>query len=112
MAVLPGLILALVLAFAGQYLSELISIDLMGLPKSPVSAIMMAIILGIIIRNYLPNVPVISNRGPFRFTFPLMNKFSSNMIQADCHPGFDFPGHFGFNAYPEFIFRLLPWCQA
>ncbi len=51
MAVLPGLILALVLAFAGQYLSELIGIDLMGLPKSPISAIMMAIILGIIIRN-------------------------------------------------------------
>lgn len=51
MAVLPGLILALVLAFAGQYLSKFIGIDLMGLPKSPVSAIMMAIILGIIIRN-------------------------------------------------------------
>ena len=51
MAVLPGLILALILAFAGQYLSKFIGIDLMGLPKSPVSAIMMAIILGIIIRN-------------------------------------------------------------
>ena len=51
MTVLPGLLLALVLAFAGQYLSKLIGIDLMGLPKSPVSAIMMAIILGIIIRN-------------------------------------------------------------
>ncbi|MBT8101575.1 MAG: putative sulfate exporter family transporter [Gammaproteobacteria bacterium] len=51
MAVLPGLILALVLAFAGQFLSEFIGKDLMGLPKSPVSAIMMAIILGIIIRN-------------------------------------------------------------
>ena len=51
MTVLPGLLLALVLAFAGQYLSKLIGIDLMGLPKSPVSAIMMAIILGIIVRN-------------------------------------------------------------
>ena len=51
MTVLPGLLLALVLAFAGQYLSVLIGIDLMGLPKSPISAIMMAIILGIIIRN-------------------------------------------------------------
>jgi uncharacterized integral membrane protein (TIGR00698 family) len=51
MTVIPGLLLALVLAFAGQYLSKLIGIDLMGLPKSPVSAIMMAIILGIIIRN-------------------------------------------------------------
>ncbi len=51
MAVLPGLILALLLAFAGQYLSDFIGKDLMGLPKSPISAIMMAIILGIIIRN-------------------------------------------------------------
>ncbi|MBT8107227.1 MAG: putative sulfate exporter family transporter [Gammaproteobacteria bacterium] len=51
MTVLPGLLLALVLAFAGQYLSKLIGIDLMGLPKSPISAIMMAIILGILIRN-------------------------------------------------------------
>lgn len=51
MAVLPGFILALLLAFAGQYLSDFIGKDLMGLPKSPISAIMMAIILGIIIRN-------------------------------------------------------------
>ncbi|MGI9232634.1 MAG: YeiH family protein [Woeseiaceae bacterium] len=53
MAVLPGLILALVLAFAGQYLSDFIGKDLMGLPKSPISAIMMAILLGIVIRNTL-----------------------------------------------------------
>ncbi len=53
MAVLPGLILALLLAFAGQFLSDFIGKDLMGLPKSPISAIMMAIILGIIIRNTL-----------------------------------------------------------
>lgn len=51
MTILPGLFLALVLAFAGQYLSDFIGKDLMGLPKSPISAIMMAIILGIIIRN-------------------------------------------------------------
>ena len=51
LAILPGLILALILAVAGQYLSVFIGIDLMGLPKSPVSAIMMAILLGILIRN-------------------------------------------------------------
>ena len=53
MAVLPGLILALVIAFAGQFLSQWIGVDLMGLPKSPISAIMMAILLGILIRNTL-----------------------------------------------------------
>ncbi len=62
MAVLPGLILALVLAFAGQYLSELIGIDLMGLPKSPISAIMMAILLGILIRNTI-TLPVMFQAG-------------------------------------------------
>jgi len=51
MAVLPGLVLALLLAFAGQFLSDFIGKDLMGMPKSPISAIMMAILLGILIRN-------------------------------------------------------------
>ncbi len=51
MAIIPGLLLALILAFGGQYLSHLIGIDLMGLEKSPISAIMMAILLGIIVRN-------------------------------------------------------------
>jgi uncharacterized integral membrane protein (TIGR00698 family) len=51
MAVLPGLFLALVLAFAGEFLSDFVGITLMGLPKSPISAIMMAILLGILIRN-------------------------------------------------------------
>ena len=51
MAVLPGFILALILAVGAQYLSSFISINLMGLPKSPVSAIMVAILLGILIRN-------------------------------------------------------------
>lgn len=53
MAVLPGLILALVLAFGGQYLSQLIGVTWLGLPKSPISAIMMAILLGMLIRNTL-----------------------------------------------------------
>jgi uncharacterized integral membrane protein (TIGR00698 family) len=54
MAVLPGLLLAFILAIAGQFLSEFIGIDLMGLSKSPISAIMMAILLGVLIRNTLP----------------------------------------------------------
>jgi uncharacterized integral membrane protein (TIGR00698 family) len=51
MAVIPGLLLALALAIGGQYLSAFIGEDLMGLPRSPISAIMMAILLGIIVRN-------------------------------------------------------------
>jgi len=49
--VIPGLSLALAIAIAGQYLSQLIGVDLMGLPKSPVSSITMAILLGIVISN-------------------------------------------------------------
>ena len=51
MAVLPGLILAFVLAVGGQFLSGLIGVKLMGLPKSPISGIMMAILLGVLVRN-------------------------------------------------------------
>jgi uncharacterized integral membrane protein (TIGR00698 family) len=51
MAVLPGLLLALLLAVGGQYLSQLIGVTWLGLPKSPISAIMMAILLGMLIRN-------------------------------------------------------------
>ena len=53
MHILPGLLLALGLALAGRYLSQLIGVDLMGLDKSPISAIMMAILLGILLRNTL-----------------------------------------------------------
>lgn len=53
MIVLPGLILSLALAIAGGFLSEFIGTDLMGLQKSPISGIMMAILLGILIRNTL-----------------------------------------------------------
>jgi uncharacterized integral membrane protein (TIGR00698 family) len=50
-SIFPGLILALILAFGGQWLSNLVGVTWMGLPKSPISAIMMAILLGILIRN-------------------------------------------------------------
>jgi uncharacterized integral membrane protein (TIGR00698 family) len=53
MHTIPGLLLALILALVGQYLSELIGVSLLGLPKSPISAIMLAIILGIVVRNTL-----------------------------------------------------------
>ncbi len=53
MNVLPGLFLALVIAIAGQYLSEFIGIHWLGMQKSPVSAIMMAILLGILVRNVI-----------------------------------------------------------
>jgi len=49
--VLLGILLAAGLAVFGHYLSHLIGVDMMGMPKSPVSPIMMAILLGILVRN-------------------------------------------------------------
>ena len=54
MTLLPGLLLALGLAMAGHYLANLFGVDMMGLPKSPISPIMMAILLGIALRNLAP----------------------------------------------------------
>lgn len=47
----PGLLLAFAIALAGAWSAEFIGITLMGLPKSPISGIMMAIVIGILIRN-------------------------------------------------------------
>lgn len=51
--ILPGLALAIVLALLGQWLSQLVGIELMGLAKSPISATMLAILLGLIVSNTL-----------------------------------------------------------
>jgi uncharacterized integral membrane protein (TIGR00698 family) len=61
-AIFPGLILAFILAIGGQWLSDFIGVNLMGLPKSPISAIMMAILLGILIRNTV-KLPAIFQPG-------------------------------------------------
>ena len=50
---IPGLALALAIAIAGQYLAEFIGVTMMGLPKSPISGIMMAILLGILVSNVI-----------------------------------------------------------
>ena len=42
---IPGLLLALVIAVVGGWSAEFIGTTLMGLPKSPVSGIMMAILI-------------------------------------------------------------------
>lgn len=49
----PGVLLALVIAVAGGWSAEFIGVTLMGLPKSPVSGIMMAILIGILVSNVL-----------------------------------------------------------
>ena len=51
LTILPGVALALVIAAAGQLLADFIGIELMGMPKSPVSGVMMAILIGMLVSN-------------------------------------------------------------
>jgi uncharacterized integral membrane protein (TIGR00698 family) len=53
MNVLPGLLLALAIAVAGGWSADFIGTTVMGLPKSPISGIMMAILLGILVSNVI-----------------------------------------------------------
>ncbi len=48
---LPGLALTAVVAWLGIYSSEWIGRDLMGFPKSPISGIMMSIVIGLLLGN-------------------------------------------------------------
>jgi uncharacterized integral membrane protein (TIGR00698 family) len=48
---LPGVLLAAALAIVGQYLAGFVGSTLLGMPGSPVSGIMMAILLGVLVRN-------------------------------------------------------------
>ena len=50
-AIAPGLTLAFFLALAGRWLSEWIGLGALGLEKSPLSPILIAILAGLLIRN-------------------------------------------------------------
>jgi len=49
--IIPGVILALVFCLFSQGINNLIGIELFGTPKSPISTVMIAILLGIIMGN-------------------------------------------------------------
>jgi uncharacterized integral membrane protein (TIGR00698 family) len=53
-SLIPGLFVAVLLAALSIWLSDFIGLTLMGLDKSPVSAGMMAILLGLIVNNVVP----------------------------------------------------------
>jgi uncharacterized integral membrane protein (TIGR00698 family) len=55
---LPGLLVAVLLAWASIWLSKFLGVNVLGFEKSPISAVMMAILLGLIIGNVakLPEV--------------------------------------------------------
>lgn len=51
--IIPGLVLALLLALGADSVADLVGLTWMGQRKNPVSPIMMAILLGILVRNTL-----------------------------------------------------------
>ena len=53
-SLLPGLLLAILLAWLSIWLSEWIGETLLGFSKTPVSAVMLAILLGLIISTVMP----------------------------------------------------------
>ena len=53
-SLLPGLLVAALLAWLSVWLSEFIGVSLMGLEKTPISAVMVAIVLGLVTGNLIP----------------------------------------------------------
>jgi len=53
-SLLPGLLVAALLAWLSIWLSKYIGVNLMGFEKTPISAVMMAILFGLIISNTIP----------------------------------------------------------
>ncbi|OGO20678.1 MAG: hypothetical protein A2Z14_19100 [Chloroflexi bacterium RBG_16_48_8] len=51
--IIPGLVVASLLAWLSTWLSEFLGVDVLPFEKSPISAVMMAILLGLIIGNIL-----------------------------------------------------------
>ena len=99
MNVLPGLLLALVLACGGQFLSVFIGESLMGLPKSPISAIMMAILLGILIRNTV-GLPAIAQPG---VRFGLVRVLRVGIVLLGIRLSFSQAGAIGLQSLPVII---------
>lgn len=62
LVVVPGLLLTLALALAGAFVSDLVGRQLMGLARSPLSPVLMAILLGVLFRN-LVGLPVWAEAG-------------------------------------------------
>ena len=53
-SLLPGLLVAALLAWLSIWLSKYIGVNLMGFEKTPISAVMMAILFGLTISNTIP----------------------------------------------------------
>jgi uncharacterized integral membrane protein (TIGR00698 family) len=99
MKILPGLLLALGLAMAGHYLANLIGIDLLELPKSPISPIMMAILLGILIRNTI-SLPAVFEPG---IRFSLVRVLRLGIVLLGIRLSLGEAGEIGLKSLPVIV---------
>ena len=97
--ILPGLILALFLALLGVYLSDLVGVTWMGLPKSPISPIMMAILLGILVRNTV-GLPAAFDAG---VRFSLVRILRLGIVLLGIRLSLSEAGEIGLKALPVII---------
>lgn len=58
----PGVILAMALAVSGGFLADWIGTELLGFPRSPISPVLLAVLLGLVIRN-LAGLPKAFEQG-------------------------------------------------
>ena len=70
---IPGILVALVIAYIGAEASRYIGINILGFSKSPISSIMLAIIFGIVLANTI-TLPERCNIG-FKFCIKYILKF-------------------------------------
>ena len=70
---IPGVALALIIAYVGAKSSHFIGVNLLGFSKSPISSIMLAIIFGILLANIV-NLPKRFEEG-FKFSIKYILRF-------------------------------------
>jgi len=97
--VIPGVILALGLALLGHLLADLIGVDLLGMKRSPVSPIMMAILLGITLRNVF-HVPAMFEPG---IKFSLVRILRLGIVLLGIRLSLGEAGEIGLKSLPVII---------
>ena len=99
MRVISGVLLALGLALGGHFLASLVGVELLGLPRSPISPIMMAILLGILVRN-LVRVPRMFEPG---IQFSLVRVLRLGIVLLGIRLSLSQAGEIGLKSLPVII---------
>jgi len=76
--ILPGLAVVIALALFCIWLSDLIGRDLMGFKKSPISAVMICLVIGLVINNVF-KLPKILSVG-FKFAVKKLLRFGKKYL--------------------------------